>query len=307
MPSQAIVLRKSDLPAYTSVGVVIGHVMAWAVFVGLPLIPIFRQPELVAWELMRQHLVLSIRSAVFFYLIYGVFIPRFLACGGLVRYFLALGVVSAFVGAGTVAIDSLSVSQFGFVPTSFNPRMSAWQSFTLMTTYNGMLGFIALAGRFTFDWFAISRAYHRYQILRNEHDTAADGDMFHVREVHEAVEATQANETQGNPVVSAADGAAIPRQGSIWVRSGGETVRVDLDRLWYVEGMKDYVAYVGPWGKTLVYQRLKDVENGLPGREFRRVHRSYIVAWAKVERFSGTHIVVAGRELPVGATYRSKI
>ncbi|OYY14994.1 MAG: hypothetical protein B7Y69_11735, partial [Sphingobacteriia bacterium 35-40-8] len=48
---------------------------------------------------------------------------------------------------------------------------------------------------------------------------------------------------------------------------------------------------------------LKSIQEKLPPRDFIRVHRSFIVPLAKIEKFSKTKLVVAGKEIPIGSSY----
>ena len=94
----------------------------------------------------------------------------------------------------------------------------------------------------------------------------------------------------------------------ITVRSDYRQVRVDLADIIYVEGLKDYVKiYTASRVRPLITQlSLKAVEAMLPAGAFVRVHRSYIVSLQAIESFGRTHAKIAGTEVPVGDTYRSR-
>ena len=48
---------------------------------------------------------------------------------------------------------------------------------------------------------------------------------------------------------------------------------------------------------------LKNIAEKLPSRDFIRVHRSFIVPVAKIEKFSKTKVWVEGKEIPIGSSY----
>jgi DNA-binding LytR/AlgR family response regulator len=48
---------------------------------------------------------------------------------------------------------------------------------------------------------------------------------------------------------------------------------------------------------------LKNIAEKLPTRDFIRVHRSFIVPVAKVDKFSKTKLWVRGKEIPIGSSY----
>ncbi|MBH2005442.1 MAG: LytTR family transcriptional regulator, partial [Sphingobacteriia bacterium] len=56
---------------------------------------------------------------------------------------------------------------------------------------------------------------------------------------------------------------------------------------------------------VLTLMTLKSIAEKLPSRDFLRVHRSFIVPVHKVEKFSKTKIVVAGKEIPIGSSYNT--
>jgi DNA-binding LytR/AlgR family response regulator len=49
---------------------------------------------------------------------------------------------------------------------------------------------------------------------------------------------------------------------------------------------------------------MKNMEEVLPADRFLRVHRSYIVQKNKIENINKNRITIAGREIPIGETYR---
>ena len=48
---------------------------------------------------------------------------------------------------------------------------------------------------------------------------------------------------------------------------------------------------------------LKSIQEKLPNKEFIRIHRSYIIPFAKVEKFSKSKVFVCGKKLPIGSSY----
>lgn len=79
----------------------------------------------------------------------------------------------------------------------------------------------------------------------------------------------------------------------VFIRVDGERVRVDYQRIAYVEGMKDYVRFhlSGERVPLTTHLTMKAVEELLPGDRFLRVHRSYIVAKDKIEKVDRTNCI----------------
>ena len=57
----------------------------------------------------------------------------------------------------------------------------------------------------------------------------------------------------------------------------------------------------------LTAETLRHLENQLPATRFVRIHKSYLVNLAAIERLSGNVLRVGTRELPVGSTYRQDV
>ena len=52
---------------------------------------------------------------------------------------------------------------------------------------------------------------------------------------------------------------------------------------------------------------LVDVAMMLPENQFIRVHRSFIIALNKIEKIAKQELLVAGVDIPVGASYEEKV
>lgn len=90
----------------------------------------------------------------------------------------------------------------------------------------------------------------------------------------------------------------------IFVKVDGRFERIELNRLLYVEGMQNYVQLHTESGKRTPLISLKQMEDKLPGRQFLRVHKSYIVNIEKVQSIEGNQLVIGSERVPVS---RSKV
>ncbi len=108
----------------------------------------------------------------------------------------------------------------------------------------------------------------------------------------------------GRPAAPDAAGGGLLPDGPVFLRSGGELVRVDLRSVSRVEADKDYVRLHGPGVRVL--SSMKEMEARLPA-PFVRVHRSHIVRLDRVEAVAEAGVVVAGDAVPVGASYRAAL
>lgn len=81
---------------------------------------------------------------------------------------------------------------------------------------------------------------------------------------------------------------------SIFVKTEYRLQQIDLDRITYIEGLKDYVKKHLNNGTApiLSLMRLKALEDTLPKEDFVRVHKSFIVRLAAIEAIERNHILI---------------
>ena len=93
---------------------------------------------------------------------------------------------------------------------------------------------------------------------------------------------------------------------SIFVKSEYKLVQVELRRILYVEGLKDYVKiYEEDNPKPILsLMSLKVMEDLLPASQFMRVHRSYIVRKDKIRIIDRGRIVFGKAYIPISDSYK---
>ncbi len=91
--------------------------------------------------------------------------------------------------------------------------------------------------------------------------------------------------------------------------SKGKLLKINLEDIEYIEGMKNYVAIFRGGQKTLVYTNLKDLVNHLPGQDFIRIHKSFIIPIARVTGIEGNRILLKGvtAEILIGENYKADL
>jgi len=90
----------------------------------------------------------------------------------------------------------------------------------------------------------------------------------------------------------------------VFVKDGTKLVKVKLDDILYVEGLKDYVTIHTKTQKIVTLQRLKSLEDQLPANKFIRIHNSYIVALAAIDVVQKNEVMIGAVSLSIGDTYR---
>ena len=96
---------------------------------------------------------------------------------------------------------------------------------------------------------------------------------------------------------------------SIFVKTEYRLQQIDLDRITYIEGLKDYVKIHLNDGSDpiLSLMRLKVLEDTLPEEDFIRVHKSFIVRLEHIEAIERNHILIGKERIPIGATYQDSL
>ena len=94
---------------------------------------------------------------------------------------------------------------------------------------------------------------------------------------------------------------------SIFVKSEYKLIQIDLDKILYVEGLKDYVKiYVEDIPRPILsLMNMKAMEQLLPASRFIRVHRSYIVQKGKIRVIDHGRIVFGKTYIPVSDGYKT--
>lgn len=95
------------------------------------------------------------------------------------------------------------------------------------------------------------------------------------------------------------------RRKFMFVKDGVKIVRVPYDDVLYFEGMKDYVKIVMKDKFILTLISMQHMADKLPKDLFVRVHRSYIVSISKIEKVEKNRVVIDGKWIPVGNSYKN--
>lgn len=91
--------------------------------------------------------------------------------------------------------------------------------------------------------------------------------------------------------------------------SKGKLLKINLDEIDYIEGMKNYVAIYCGGKKTLVYTSMKDLEERLSKKQFIRIHKSFIIPIAKITGIEGNLLRLKNvtAEILIGENYKADL
>lgn len=94
----------------------------------------------------------------------------------------------------------------------------------------------------------------------------------------------------------------------IFVKADHKLLRIDLRKIQYIEGLKDYVKIYmeGQSLPVVSLMSMKSVEELLPMKDFMRVHRSYIVRADQIRVVERNRIVFGKNYIPVAESCKTR-
>ena len=103
------------------------------------------------------------------------------------------------------------------------------------------------------------------------------------------------------------DDSIKPPNPHILIRADRKTVKLPLQQILFIESLKDYVKIHTDQKVIITKEQISQLEANLPANQFMRIHRSFIIAINKIEAFSHEAIDLAGKELPIGRSYKNAV
>ncbi len=121
--------------------------------------------------------------------------------------------------------------------------------------------------------------------------------------------ALKAKEHFGRSGAATAAQAREAQPRSIFVKTEYRLQQIELDRISYIEGFKDYakIHLDGEAEPVLTLVRLKSLEESLPSPRFVRVHKSYIVQTSRIAAIERNHIIIGKERIPIGESYQDAL
>jgi two-component system LytT family response regulator len=99
-----------------------------------------------------------------------------------------------------------------------------------------------------------------------------------------------------------------PELDKLFVKSGYKLVRIDLDKIKYIESVHEYIRFYLSEGKpVMTLASMKSIEQMLPFEKFLRVHRSFIVNTDMIRTVERNRIIFENNvSIPVSDQYRGR-
>jgi two-component system, LytTR family, response regulator len=110
-------------------------------------------------------------------------------------------------------------------------------------------------------------------------------------------------------IIQEVSGSSDSNQAFIFVKDGTKLVKIRLNEIQYIEGLKDYVSIHtkdrdDTVRKIVTLQTMKSLESQLSENQFIRIHNSYIIAFDAIDAIDKEKVQIGKNFLPISDTYR---
>jgi DNA-binding LytR/AlgR family response regulator len=125
-----------------------------------------------------------------------------------------------------------------------------------------------------------------------------------LKAVNKAHEYMDLRERAANPSNAKETG---PAPAFLFVKADYKLYKINLKDILYIEGLKDYIKIYCSDKPIVTQMSMKSMEEKLPPQDFIRVHRSFIVAFDKIDFIQKHMLTIGKKEIPVSEHYRDQL
>jgi len=93
----------------------------------------------------------------------------------------------------------------------------------------------------------------------------------------------------------------------IFVKANKKNYKVDIDDIFYIEALGDYIKIHTRDSVLVTYQSMKKIEALLPTNIFVRIHKSFIVSVNKIKSIEGNMIEIKSEKISIGNNYKQQL
>jgi len=99
-------------------------------------------------------------------------------------------------------------------------------------------------------------------------------------------------------------GHDAPANSFLFVKTEYRLQKVSFEQILYIEGMRDYRRIHLGAEKIMTLETFSELQQQLPGQQFCRVHKSYLVALDKIDSIERDRLRIQQTLIPISSTYR---
>ena len=101
--------------------------------------------------------------------------------------------------------------------------------------------------------------------------------------------------------------SSVNDQAFIYVKENKKIIKIYLKEIHFIEGLNEYIRIHTDTRRVVVKSSLQSIENKLPGEQFIRVHKSYIVSIPRIRAFNATTIELENAKVRIGRNYKNQV
>lgn len=142
------------------------------------------------------------------------------------------------------------------------------------------------------------------QFLANQDQKEAGKGKYFPKKLNTLYDSTE----RGDKTAAKEENPGMTLSDHFFVRSEHKQVRIEIQKILYIEGMRDYVKIFleDKERPILTLMSLKSLEFQLKNLNFLRIHKSYIANLNKVTQVQGFEVCISSRNLPLAQRIRKK-
>ncbi len=98
-----------------------------------------------------------------------------------------------------------------------------------------------------------------------------------------------------------------PAQEFMFVKSGVKRIKLQVDQITHIQGLKDYAIIYTPHEKIVIKGSVHMVQEMFPASMFTRVHKSFVVSNKAIRRIERNKIIIDNFQIPIGRNYKIEL
>lgn len=100
---------------------------------------------------------------------------------------------------------------------------------------------------------------------------------------------------------------AIRTDSHIFIKVDKKMMKINIDEILFIEGMKEYIKVVTPDKTYITHKSLTSQSEELPTDRFMRIHKSYTIALDKVKSIEGNRVQIHTYTIPIGRNFSKDV
>ncbi|HEY8893255.1 MAG TPA: response regulator transcription factor [Niastella sp.] len=115
------------------------------------------------------------------------------------------------------------------------------------------------------------------------------------------------NKVKERDIADALPVAPVGERTALFFNVSKKRVKIYIDEILFIESLKEYIRITTKDKTILTKFQLGQIEEMLAKNGFLRIHRSFLIAKNKIDAFSATDVEIAGKQIPIGRSYKEQV